>query len=72
MDKLKRLKHAIFYQKDIEKCVEECYEEFLEGNTFHEINIFINLLEMIDNKNERIIEILKVMNLIKFPINKSQ
>lgn len=70
MDNLVKLKEAILHKKETIKEIESCYSDFLNSFDFTSAEIFLNLLEMCE-LNERISEIYKVFDFIRFPIKKS-
>lgn len=71
MNNFENLKNAILFNKETKQYIEDSYNYILENPTLPEINIFINLLSMVGNKSKRTMEILKVIDFIRFPINKS-
>jgi hypothetical protein len=70
MDNLLSLKEAIFNLRETNDLVLLCYNDLLDNYNPEQCCIFINLLEMLE-KNEKIIEIMKVLDLIRFPVKKS-
>ena len=70
MEGLEALKTAIFCNADSSESVERCYAGLLEDYSPVHATIFITLLEMA-NRSPRIDEILKVIDLIRFPVKKA-
>lgn len=64
------LKNAILKHKNYKKELEICYGDFLNEFNFEAATIFFNLLQIIPNKDERIVEILKVFDFVRFPVKK--
>ena len=70
MENLVKLKEAILHKKDTTKEIESCYLDFLNFFDFSNASIFLNLLEMCE-PNERILEIFKVLDFVRFPVKKA-
>lgn len=71
MENLEIFKDAIFCEKDVLPAMEACYKDLLDNYSPNTANIFINLLEMVENIDDRIEEIFKVIDFIRFPVGKA-
>lgn len=69
MDNLVKFKEAILQKKQYDQELQTCYEDFLTRFDSSHATIFLNLLEMCE-PSERIEEIFKVFDFVRFPVKK--
>ena len=70
MDHLTQLKEALLTGRDTDVLIDACYVDFLENYQASNACVFSNLLRMARN-TPRITEILKVIDLVRFPVEKA-
>jgi len=67
MENLSEFKNAILKNQSIEACLENCYRSFLNVTSLEESELFLGLL-CLCKESPRVNEILKVLDLVRFPI----
>ena len=70
MENLQKFKNSIFQKNEHSEELETCFSDFLENFNLENSEILLNLIEMCD-KTERIDEILKVFDFVRFPVKKT-
>lgn len=70
MENLIKFKEAILQKRESKQELENCYLDFLNDFNITNATIFTNLLNMCEI-TERIEEIYKVLDLVRFPVKKS-
>ena len=69
MENLAALKDAVFAEEKPDRRLEACYADLLENYTDEKGYIFYNLLCLV-RKTSRVQEMLKVVDLIRFPVKR--
>ena len=67
---LLKLKDAILMRRELTVKLEACYKDFLNNFNLENTSVFSYLIELTE-ENERIREIKKVLDFIRFPIKYS-